>query len=312
MFTRKSAAILAATLATTAFATQYEAESATVSSEAKIVHASGVSGTGYVSMQEGSITFTGVTAETAGKYTLTIRYKAGDFKANYLKVNGSTAGTIDFEATTGWTDLATAVTLKAGTNTISIEKYWGWIDVDYIDVSAYESVAFKLSDKPVTPNATAEAVKLYSFLKENFGKKTISGIMTGDMSSYSIGADAKTHEDVQIIYNKSGKYPALVGMDFLFASGPKASESWYMEYTEKGISLAKDLWKQGGILHLPGTGRTLSTRRTPSTFRAQPAQTNIRILTSLQHSRAAPPNGILKVQPTRELSTTSTTSPTTS
>ena len=247
MFIRKSAAILAATLATTAFATQYEAESATVSSEAKIVHASGVSGTGYVSMQEGSITFTGVTAETAGKYTLTIRYKAGDFKANYLKVNGSTAGTIDFEATTGWTDLATAVTLKAGTNTIAIEKYWGWIDVDYIDISAYESVAFKLSDKPVTPNATAEAVKLYSFLKENFGKKTISGIMTGDMSSYSIGADAKTHEDAQIIYNKSGKYPALVGMDFLFASGPKASESWYMEYTEKGISLAKDLWKQGGI-----------------------------------------------------------------
>ena len=177
MSKRKTAVILAATLATAAFATQYEAESATVSTEAKIVNSSDASGTGYVSMQEGSITFTGVTAETAGKYTLTIRYKAGDFKANYLKVNGSTAGTIDFAATTGWTDLATAVTLKAGTNTIAIEKYWGWIDVDYIDISAYESVAFNLSDKPVTPNATAEAVKLYSFLKENFGNKTISGIM---------------------------------------------------------------------------------------------------------------------------------------
>ena len=247
MFKRKTVVILAASLATSAFATKYEAESATVSTEAKIVNSSGVSGTGYASLQEGNITFTGVTVETAGKYTLTIRYKAGDFKANYLKVNGATAGTIDFAATTGWADLSTAVTLKAGANTIAIEKYWGWIDVDYIDISAYESAAFKLSDKPVTPNATESAVKLYSFLRENFGKKTISGIMTGDMSGYTLGADFKTHDDVKYIYTRTGKYPVLVGLDFLFASGPNASSSWNMEYTDKAISIAKNLWKAGGI-----------------------------------------------------------------
>ena len=247
MFKRKTVVILAASLATSAFATKYEAESATVSTEAKIVNSSEVSGTGYASLQEGNITFTGVTVETAGKYTLTIRYKAGDFKANYLKVNGATAGTIDFAATTGWADLSTAVTLKAGANTIVIEKYWGWIDVDYIDISAYESAAFKLSDKPVTPNATESAVKLYSFLRENFGKKTISGIMTGDMSGYTLGADFKTHDDVKYIYTRTGKYPVLVGLDFLFASGPNASSSWNMEYTDKAISIAKNLWKAGGI-----------------------------------------------------------------
>ena len=247
MFRRKMAFILAATLTTATFAAKYEAESATVSTEAKIVNSSEVSGTGYASLQEGNITFTGVTVETAGKYTLTIRYKAGDFKANYLKVNGSSAGTIDFAATTGWTDLPTAVTLKAGENTIAIEKYWGWIDVDYIDISAYESAAFKLSAKPVTPEATESAVKLYSFLRENFGKKTISGIMTGDMSGYTLGADFKTHDDVKYIYTRTGKYPALVGLDFLFASGPNASSSWNMEYTDKAISLAKNLWKAGGI-----------------------------------------------------------------
>ena len=247
MFKRNTVAILAATLATTAFATKYEAESATVSSEAKIVNSSGVSGTGYASLQEGNITFTGVTAESAGKYTLTIHYKAGDFKANYLKVNGATAGTIDFAATTGWADITTAVTLKAGANTVAIEKYWGWIDVDYIDISAYESKPFELSASPVTPNATESAVKLYSFLRENFGKKTISGIMTGDMSGYTLGADFKTHDDVKYIYTRTGKYPALVGLDFLFATGPNASGSWNMEYTDKAISIAKGLWKAGGI-----------------------------------------------------------------
>ncbi len=247
MFKRNTVAILAATLATTAFATKYEAESATVSSEAKIVNSSGVSGTGYVSLQEGNITFTGVTAESAGKYTLTIHYKAGDFKANYLKVNGATAGTIDFAATAGWADITTAVTLKAGANTVAIEKYWGWIDVDYIDISAYESKPFELSASPVTPNATESAVKLYSFLRENFGKKTISGIMTGDMSGYTLGAGFKTHDDVKYIYTRTGKYPALVGLDFLFATGPNASQGWNMEYTDKAISIAKGLWKAGGI-----------------------------------------------------------------
>ena len=240
-------AILGLCVSTAAFATKYEAESATLSGGAKNVNASGVSGTGYADMQEGNITFAGVTAEKAGKYQVTIHYKAGDFKANYIVVNGATSGTVDFEATSNWSDVSTVVTLKAGTNSISLEKYWGWISVDYIDVEPYESVPFKLSAKPVTPEATESAVKLYSFLRENFGKKTISGIMTGDMSGYTLGADFKTHDDVKYIYTRTGKYPVLVGLDFLFATGPKANESWNKEYTDKAISIAKGLWKAGGI-----------------------------------------------------------------
>ena len=243
----KKIAFLGLAFATATLAAKYEAESATLTGGSGIVNSNDVSGTGYVDMKEGNIAFEKVSVEFAGKYQLTIHYKAGDFKSNYIKVNGATAATVDFNVTTGWGDVSTVVTLKAGTNNITIEKYWGWISVDYIDVSPYQSAAFKLNAKPVTPNATESAVKLYSFLVENFGKKTISGIMTGDMSNYTKGADFKTHDDVKDIYTRSGKYPALVGVDFLFATGPKASESWYTEYTEKGISLAKDLWNKGGI-----------------------------------------------------------------
>ncbi len=241
-------AILGGLIANTAlFAAQYEAETATLSDGAKNVNSASASGGAYVDMQEGNISFTAVSVDKAGKYTLKIHYKAGDYKANILKVNGATAGNLDFPATAQWTDLETAVSLKAGANTIAIEKSWGWISVDYIEILPYESIAFKLSNDPVTPNATESAKKLYSFLRENFGKKTISGIMTGDMSAYTNGADFKTHEDVKNIYTRSGKYPALVGVDFLFATGPKASESWNEGYTQKGMSLAKDLWNQGGI-----------------------------------------------------------------
>lgn len=247
MLSRKNIVIAGLVLSSMAFAAKYEAESATVSEGAKIVNSAGVSGTGYADMQEGNISFEGVTVETAGKYTLTIHYKAPDNKVNYLKVNGASAGNIDFAKTDAWTDVTTAVTLKAGANTIALEKFWGWISVDYIEISSYESVAFNISENPVTPNATESAVKLYSFLRENFGKKTISGMMTGDMNNFTLGADFKTHDDVKYTYTRTGKYPAIVGLDFLFATGPKASESWNVAYTDKIISIAKGLWKAGGI-----------------------------------------------------------------
>ncbi len=247
MFIGKNIIIIGLGLAVAAFATKYEGESATVSEGAKIVNSGGDSGTGYADMQEGNISFEGVTAETAGKYQVTIHYKAPEFKANYIAVNGSTSGTVDFEEASTWKDVSTIVTLKAGTNTIALQKFWGWISVDYIDVEPYESAPFKLSTKPVTPDATESAVKLYSFLRENFGKKTISGIMTGDMQGYTMGADFKTHDDVKYIYTRTQKYPVIVGLDFLFATGPKANESWNKEYTDKAISIAKGLWKAGGI-----------------------------------------------------------------
>lgn len=233
--------------AVSSFAAKYEGESATLSEGAKSVNSTGVSGTGYADMQEGNITFTGVTAESAGKYLLTVHYKAGDDKVNYLKVNGASVGSIDFKKTSDWADVSTPVTLKAGTNSIALEKFWGWISVDYISIDPYQSQAFNLSATPVTKNPTGAAQKLYSFLRENFGKKTISGMMTGDMTAYTKDADFKTHDDAKDIYNRSGKYPALMGVDFLFASGPNASTGWNMEYTEKAVSLAKNLWKQGGI-----------------------------------------------------------------
>jgi len=101
-----------------------------------------------------------------------------------------------------------------------------------------------VSYAPVTAGATGGAQKLYNFLAANYGVRTVSGMMTGDVGS---GTDAKKLVDVDSMYLRTGKYPALVGFDFLFATGVKASDSWYQSYTSTALTLAKDLWSKGGI-----------------------------------------------------------------
>ncbi|MBO5827884.1 MAG: cellulase family glycosylhydrolase [Paludibacteraceae bacterium] len=99
-----------------------------------------------------------------------------------------------------------------------------------------------VSSNLVTKDATEGAVKLYNFLKENYGSKTISGIQTGDMTG-----SLKSQPDVKAVYEKSDKYPALVGLDLLMATGHQSDESWFMSYTENSIKIAEELWKEGGI-----------------------------------------------------------------
>ncbi|MBR4007692.1 glycosyl hydrolase [Fibrobacter sp.] len=110
-------------------------------------------------------------------------------------------------------------------------------------LAAAVSASAAVSATPVTEGATEGAQKLYNFLAMNYGVKTVSGVMTGDVSS----ATVKELPDVISFQEHTGKLPALVGFDFLFATGVKASDSWYQSYTQMALDAAKDLWSQGDI-----------------------------------------------------------------
>ena len=219
-------------------AAKYEAEAASLSGDA-------VANGSYVSMKTGNISFS-VNESTAGKYTLTFHYMADSKKINDIKINGASAGSVTFPQASTFTDVSTIVNLNAGANTLEIVKNWGWIDLDYIELTPFEVGSFNLCNAPTTENATASAVKLYNFLVNNFGQKTISGVMTGEMNNYTIG-DVTKHEDVLAVYNAGGKYPALVGVDLLNATGATKDESWNKGYTQKAIDIAKSIWIKGGI-----------------------------------------------------------------
>ena len=235
--------------AATSFAAQYEAEDATITKDAAVASDASASGGKYVKMNGGDITFTGVTVESAGQYTVVIHYmnNYGGDKMNNVGVGGASSQ-VSFPVTdkNTFVDVETVLAFAAGTNTVAITNSWGWIDVDYIEVKPYEAKKFNLCNAPVTKNATASAKKLYNFLVNNFGKKTISGVMTGSMDNYTKG-DVTQHEDVKAVFTAGGKYPALVGTDLMNATGANKDEGWFQQYTEKAVDVAKSTWKKGGI-----------------------------------------------------------------
>ena len=235
--------------AATSSAAQYEAEDATLTDDAAVATSTAASGGKYVQMKSGNITFAGVTVDKAGQYTVVIHYMNNydDSKINFVGA-GDASAQVTFEETGKgqFADVETVLNLAAGANTVAITKSWGWIDVDYIEVKPYEAKAFDLCNAPVTKTATASAVKLYNFLVNNFGKKTISGVMTGNMDAYTMG-DATQHEDVQAVFKAGGKYPALVGVDLMNATGANKDDSWFKQYTEKAVDIAKSIWAKGGI-----------------------------------------------------------------
>lgn len=227
-------------------ALKFEAEDGTIS-KSEIVTDSKYSGGKAVKMTDAGASLT-INAEIAEhqKYTIYVMSEGiGGEKTVNCSINGATTS---FKTNTYKEAEIGTFFLEAGKNTIKITPSWTWYNIDYVRLeAANQNITFDIATKPVTPEASLPAQKLYSFLFQNFGKRTISGIMTGAMDND--GKDITTHEDVVAVYKASGYYPALVGFDFSNATGKDvdAGNSWFTQYMKKAIGLAKDLWKRGGI-----------------------------------------------------------------
>lgn len=216
-----------------------EAENATLSAGAELqTEIAGFRGTGYVNTNAGNVTFT-VDIETAGYYDVEFRFASvyGE-KTNDLYVDNVKVSSIKFPTQTVWGTLAGGkVYLSAGKHSIAIIKNWGYIQLDYIKLM-YDPVGpaqFNIDPLLVTPTPTPQAVKLYNFLKDNFGKNVISGAM----ASHSTNID-----EAQWVYAQTGKWPALVGFDYI--DHTKANQSW-VNYNAP-LSLGQDWWNNNGIV----------------------------------------------------------------
>ena len=262
-------AILSAAALAYAAPTTYEAENL---AGATVVEDADYSGGKYAKPADASgITFTVKVEETA-VYDITTKVliKQYDWITSKIVVNGVEAGSMltpPRNCDSSYV-IAASAKMKVGENQITVGNQA--IGVDYITVERHPDPEFKISAAPVTPNASESARKVYSFLRENFGKKTISGMMISDQNfNYNYGdmkiippggctpADSckytdeevswKGQTDIAEFYKRSGHYPAIGGFDMLFAAGGHHEEGWFKGYTENNLLMTEDLWNMGGI-----------------------------------------------------------------
>ena len=267
----KLLAALSAFSIVSAFAapTIYEAEELP---DASVAEGADFSGGKYAKTADPSgITFTVKVEETA-VYDITTKVliKQYDWTTSKIAVNGVDVGsmlTTPRNCDSSYVVSASAK-MKSGENKITVGNQA--LGVDYITVERHPDAVFKISELPVTPNATESARKVYTFLRENFGKKTVSGMMISDQNfNYDYGnmrlippggctpADSckfsdeevswKGQTDIAEFYKRSGHYPAIGGFDMLFAAGGHHEEGWFKGYTENNLVMTEQLWEMGGI-----------------------------------------------------------------
>ena len=127
--------------------------------------------------------------------------------------------------------------LTMGKHKISIMENWGYMYIDALIVKKQVPAipTLKADSPPVNPNATKETKALMDYLNESYGKVILSG-------QYAEGIEAP---EIQAIFKQTGKYPAVMGFDFI-NYGKTASEN--VEEKQNTTELAIDWWNKGGIV----------------------------------------------------------------
>ena len=227
----------------------YEAEDATLNGAAYIDSSrSGYSGTGYVEgfFNDGDGVTFNISVEQSGFYDLNFRTGSLDTKTNYVYVDGEKVGELTVGKTNGFENsIYNHIYLAAGDHTVSYMKYWGYVAVDTLAVTAsqtqdYPDSFYEVDSELSNPNATTEAKKVYAYMCEVYGHAFLSGQYC-DGGMY--GAE------MQAIRNATGgitdgKYPAVLGLDLMEYTPSR------VENGTNGVSVeyAKQWWEEGGIV----------------------------------------------------------------
>lgn len=201
------------------------------------------SGTGYVTGFENdgdSCTVT-VTVPADGFYDLEFTTKAtGGDKINYVSVDGENVGEISSATGKFAKSYVERVYLSAGEHTVTVSKYWGYVNWDKVTVltsEPFDEGVFDVSAKLTNPNATDNAKRLMSYLCDVYGESIISGqYCDSGMNGW----------ENLMIYQNCGKYPAILGLDMGYYSQTGVDHGVQISTTEQAIAY----WEKGGIVTL--------------------------------------------------------------
>lgn len=223
------------------FSETYEAENGKLSNDMSVISDSNASGGKSVGKFESDSSYCqiSITVPAAAVYDIVIRSKAiGPYKENELYADGKKVGTFVSKPDNFSDYTVCAVTLKKGSHTLTVKKSWGWIELDKITVKTGAKISnstYNVTSSLVNKNSTANTKKLYSFLKDSYGKYVI----TGQQCDGGINGN-----EFKAIKNLTGDYPALLGLDMMDYTPSRTAFGTSSSAVDKAI----EFHKKGGIV----------------------------------------------------------------
>ncbi|MGN0140773.1 MAG: glycosyl hydrolase [Roseburia sp.] len=220
----------------------YEAEEAAFNGNVHMESdVQGYSGSGYVagfSADDDSCTFR-ISIPEDGFYDFDfVSASSGDYKENYVNVDGESMGVISVSDKSFTDSLINRVYLSAGEHEVSVSKYWGWIYLDKLIVQTSEPLdtsIYEVSAALCNENATDSAKRLMSYLADNYGSNVLSGQYC-DTGQFG--------KEFTVVQKETGKYPAVLGLDFIEYTPSRVEKG----SSSKATDLAKQFWENGGIV----------------------------------------------------------------
>lgn len=225
------------------FSKTYEAENGKLSNDMSVISDSNASGGKSVGKFENDRSYCqiSITVPADAVYDIVIRSKAiGGSKENDIYADGKKVGTFTSENNKFSDYTVSAVSLTKGDHNIRIIQSWGWIELDKITVKTGAKISnstYNVTSSLVNKNSTANTKKLYSFLKDSYGKYVI----TGQQCDGGINGN-----EFKAIKNLTGDYPALLGLDLMDYTPSRTAFGASSSTVERAIEFAN----KGGIVTL--------------------------------------------------------------
>ena len=223
------------------FSKTYEAENGKLSNDMSVISGGNASGGKSVGKFESDRSYCQIkiNVPSDGIYDIVIRSMGiGGPKENDIYTDGKKVGTFTSENNIFSDYTVSAVSLTKGDHNIRIIKSWGWIELDKITVKTGAKISnstYNITSSLVNKNSTANTKKLYSFLKDSYGKYVI----TGQQCDGGINGN-----EFKAIKNLTGDYPALLGLDMMDYTPSRTALGASSSAVEKAIEFAN----KGGIV----------------------------------------------------------------
>ncbi len=169
-----------------------------------------------------------------------IQASQGGHKENPVLLDGENIGTAITDETRFGKSVLEHIYLAEGTHTLGLGTSWGYVKVDAFELTPSKALPedlYTIPEKMSVGKATPEARRLYDWMRENYGKKIISGQQCdGGMLGM---------ENQAIWRATGGSYPAILGLDMMEYSLSRVEHGGE---SDKAVPQAIDYWNKGGIV----------------------------------------------------------------